>query len=70
MAITKYDWKEGARGQVLEPRGSRNLQHLVFVHTDGGALRELYSRGALYGVALADTEALIAKDKKERIEKC
>lgn len=55
---TKYDWQKGARGSVLKPAGSASLQSLVFVISDGGALRELYERGGLYGVALEDARAL------------
>lgn len=52
MAV-KYEWRKGARGTMLEGKGS-GLNTLVVVSSDGAELRDLYRSGSLYGEALED----------------
>ena len=61
---TFYDGRKGARGRILEPKGSHtDLHSIVMLHSDGGVLGELYRSGGLCGQALIDAEEKFGKEK-------
>lgn len=64
---TVYDWREGQRGRILEPKGNKTeLATIVILRSSGGVLGELYRSGGLYGQALADAKEQFGLSEKEK----